>query len=153
MEKGGLAAGKSIAAARDGWIVFEDEAGQSLTPPRARSWGRRGTPVVRVRGRGSGRVSMAGMTCCRPGAPPDRWDAGVRRRECRVAHRVPAAHLRAGPEPAGGHLVAGQARIGNLAAADLGQITRAAKGRLKQIQYRPDFVDSCLAGTGLITDD
>lgn len=31
--QGGLAAGKSIAAARDGWIVFEDEAGQSLTPP------------------------------------------------------------------------------------------------------------------------
>ncbi|MEV4333343.1 transposase [Streptomyces sp. NPDC049597] len=43
--------------------------------------------------------------------------------------------------------------IGNLAAADLGQITRAVKRRLKQIQYRPDFVDSCLAGTGLITDD
>ncbi|MFE9500231.1 transposase [Streptomyces collinus] len=44
--------------------VFEDEAGQSMTPPRARTWGRIGrTPVVRVRGRGSGRVSMAGMTC------------------------------------------------------------------------------------------
>ncbi|WP_405595660.1 hypothetical protein [Streptomyces sp. NBC_01092] len=68
MEERGLAAGKSIAAACDGWIVFEDEAGQSLTPPRARSWGRRGCiPVVRVRGRGSGRVSMAGMTCYKPG--------------------------------------------------------------------------------------
>ncbi|MEV8597803.1 transposase [Streptomyces sp. NPDC052012] len=33
-----------------------------MTPPRARTWGRQGrTPVVRVRGRGSGRVSMAGM--------------------------------------------------------------------------------------------
>jgi len=31
--------------------------------------------------------------------------------------------------------------IGNLAAADLGQITRAVKRRLKQIQYRPDLVD------------
>ncbi|MFI7500296.1 hypothetical protein ACIBVL_17695 [Streptomyces sp. NPDC049687] len=39
---------------------------------------------------------------------------------------------------------------GGLAA---GQITRAVKRRLKQIQYRPDFVGSCLAGTGLITDD
>ncbi|MFF7674026.1 transposase [Actinacidiphila glaucinigra] len=39
-----------------------------MTPPRARTWGRRGcTPVVRVRGRGSGRVSMAGMTCYKPG--------------------------------------------------------------------------------------
>ncbi|GAA3794260.1 transposase [Streptomyces chiangmaiensis] len=39
--------------------------------------------------------------------------------------------------------------IGNLPAADLGQIARAVKCRLKQIQYRPDLVDSCLAGTGL----
>nr|WP_263986190.1 transposase [Streptomyces sp. NK15101] len=39
-----------------------------MTPPRARSRGRKGsTPVVRVRGRGSGRVSMAGLTCYRPG--------------------------------------------------------------------------------------
>ncbi|MCX4564789.1 hypothetical protein OOK48_00270 [Streptomyces viridodiastaticus] len=42
--------------------------------------------------------------------------------------------------------------IGNLAAADLGQITRAIKRRLKQIQYRPDLVDGCLTGTGLIMD-
>ncbi|MEU1229643.1 transposase [Streptomyces sp. NPDC005828] len=42
--------------------------------------------------------------------------------------------------------------IGNLAAADLGQIIKAVKRRLKQIRYRPDFVDSCLAGTGLITN-
>lgn len=40
-----------------------------MTPPRARSWGRRGsTPVVRVRGRGSGRVSMAGLTCYKLGS-------------------------------------------------------------------------------------
>lgn len=39
--------------------------------------------------------------------------------------------------------------VGNLAAADLGQITRAVKRRLKQIQYRPDLVDGCLASTGL----
>lgn len=39
-----------------------------MTPLRARTWGRKGsTPVVRVRGRGSGRVSMAGMTCYKPG--------------------------------------------------------------------------------------
>ncbi|WP_312023443.1 hypothetical protein [Streptomyces sp. RP5T] len=39
--------------------------------------------------------------------------------------------------------------IGNLAAADLDQITRAVRRRLKQIQYRPYVVDGCLAGTGL----
>lgn len=49
-------------------IVLEDEAGQSMTPPRARTWGRIGrTPVARVKGRGSGRVSMAGMACYKPG--------------------------------------------------------------------------------------
>ena len=37
-----MAAGKSLAAAHGGWIVFEDEAGFSMTPPRARTWGRRG---------------------------------------------------------------------------------------------------------------
>jgi hypothetical protein len=68
VEEGDLAAGKSIAAEHGAWIVFEDEAGQSMTPPRARTWGRPDqTPVVRIRGRGSGRVSMAGMTCYKPG--------------------------------------------------------------------------------------
>lgn len=42
--------------------------------------------------------------------------------------------------------------IGNLAAADLGQITRAVKRGPKQIQYRPDVVDGCLAGAGLLID-
>ncbi|MFE2471603.1 transposase [Streptomyces mirabilis] len=68
MEEGDLVAGKSTAAERGAGVVFEDEAGQSMTPPRARTWGRIGqTPVVRVRGRGSVRVSMAGMACCEPG--------------------------------------------------------------------------------------
>jgi hypothetical protein len=43
--------------------------------------------------------------------------------------------------------------IGNPAAADLSQITRAVKHRLKQLQYRPDVVDGCLADTGLVMDD
>lgn len=40
--------------------------------------------------------------------------------------------------------------IGNLAAAaSLSQITRAIKHRLKTLQYRPDVIEGCLAGTGL----
>jgi len=67
MEEGDLAAGKWTAAALAAWIVFEDETGQALRPPRFRTWGRRGiTPVIRVRG-GSGPVSAAGLACCRPG--------------------------------------------------------------------------------------
>ncbi|SEG90563.1 DDE superfamily endonuclease [Actinacidiphila yanglinensis] len=40
--------------------------------------------------------------------------------------------------------------IGNLAAANLGEITRAVKHRLKKLQYRPHLIDGCLAGTGLV---
>jgi transposase len=58
-----------LAAATGAYICFEDEAGQSLRPARARTWGRRGcTPVVKVSGKGSGRVSVAGLVCLRPGA-------------------------------------------------------------------------------------
>jgi DDE superfamily endonuclease len=48
--------------------VFQDEAGQSLRPPKARTWSRRGrTPRVTVSGKGSGRVNLAGMIATRPG--------------------------------------------------------------------------------------
>ena len=61
-------AGKRTAAALGGWIVFEDETGQSLRPPRSRTWARRGiTPLIRVRGSGTGHVSVAGLACYRPG--------------------------------------------------------------------------------------
>lgn len=59
-----MAAGGMTAAALGAYIVFEDEAGFSMTPPRARTWGRRGhTPVVRVRGRSWRRWSIAAMRC------------------------------------------------------------------------------------------
>ena len=61
--------GSRLAAATGAYICFEDEAGQSLRPPKARTWARRGhTPVVAVSGKGSGRVSVAGMVCLRPGS-------------------------------------------------------------------------------------
>jgi hypothetical protein len=56
-----------LAAATGAFICFEDEAGQSLRPPKARTWARRGvTPVVAVSGKGSGRVSVAGLVCLKP---------------------------------------------------------------------------------------
>ncbi|MFG2554455.1 hypothetical protein [Streptomyces sp. NPDC048581] len=39
--------------------------------------------------------------------------------------------------------------IGNLAAVHLGEVTRAVKHRLKQIQYRPHVIDGCFVGTSL----
>jgi putative transposase len=63
-----VAGGKTVAAQRQAWICFEDEAGQTLRPPKARTWSRRGhTPVIPVSGKGSGRVSIAGLTCYQTG--------------------------------------------------------------------------------------
>ncbi|MGX1548296.1 IS630 family transposase [Streptomyces adustus] len=200
VEEGDLAAGKTTAAERGAWIVFEDEAGQSMTPPRARTWGRIGqTPVVRVRGRGSGRVSMAGMTCYKSGERSrliysireyrgckDEPKGFCRRdfRDLFVRARIQLGgpivlvwdnvrlHLTAGmrefieanaewltvfqlptyaPDlnPQDGVWSLVKRDVGNLAAADLSQITRSVKRRLKKIQYRPDLVDGCLTGTGL----
>jgi putative transposase len=65
---GGVAGGKTVAAEQGAWLCFEDEAGQTLRPPKTRTWGRRGhTPQVLVSGKGSGRVSVAGLMCVRPG--------------------------------------------------------------------------------------
>jgi transposase len=64
-----LAGDKRVAADLGAWIVFADDAGQLLRPPKARTWAPRGrTPVVKVAGKGSGRVSLAGMLAIRPGA-------------------------------------------------------------------------------------
>ncbi|MFI6295932.1 transposase [Nonomuraea sp. NPDC050790] len=49
-------------------MCFADEAGQSLRPPKARTWSRRGrTPTVTVTSKGSGRVNLAGLICLKPG--------------------------------------------------------------------------------------
>ena len=62
-----LGEGARLAAATGAWICFEDEAGQNLRPPKARTWAPRGcTPVVSVSGKGSGRVSVAGLVCLKP---------------------------------------------------------------------------------------
>ncbi|MFF2821313.1 transposase [Kitasatospora cineracea] len=203
MAGGDLAAGQRIAAERNAWLVFKDEAGQSMTPPHARTWGRIGrTPVVRVRARGSGRVSMAGMTCFKPGER-SRLIYAIREyrgrkgepkgfgwrdfRDLVVRARIQLGgpivlvwdnvrlHLTAGMKefidanaewltvfqpptyapglnPTEGVWSLVKRDIGNLAAADLGQITRAVKRRLKKIQYRPNTIDGCLSDTGLLLD-
>jgi putative transposase len=69
VEGGDLGAGKTTRAARGGFIRVEDEAGFTRRPPTGRTWGRRGiTPVVKVSGRRSGRVSVAGLIAMRPGS-------------------------------------------------------------------------------------
>ncbi len=56
--------GTRLAAATGAFICSGDEAGQNLRPPKARTWAPRGrTPVVRVSGKGSGRVPVARLVC------------------------------------------------------------------------------------------
>jgi hypothetical protein len=71
VESRGVAAVKSTARDLGAFICFEDEAGHGLSSPKGRAWARRGArPVVKVRGAGGGRVSIAGVVCCRPGDRP-----------------------------------------------------------------------------------
>ncbi|MGY1584664.1 IS630 family transposase [Streptomyces sp. MN13] len=66
--QGGVALRGRLAAVSGAWLVFEDEAGFSMTPPQAKTWSQRGrTPVVRVRGRSRRRISIAALTCYKPG--------------------------------------------------------------------------------------
>src|SRR5260370_140774 len=68
---GGVARDKRVAGDRGACVCFEDEAGQGLGPRKGRTWAPRGAgPVVKVRGAGGGRVSVAGVACYRPGDRP-----------------------------------------------------------------------------------
>jgi hypothetical protein len=68
---GDLAGNKRVAAGLGAWLVFEDESGQGLRPPKGRTWGRRGhTPVVTVTGGGNKRVLLAALLCIKPGCRP-----------------------------------------------------------------------------------
>ena len=200
MEDRDLGQASRLAAAAGAYLCFEDEAGQTLRPPEARTWAPRGrTPIVRVSGKGSGRVSVAGLACYRPGARArlfyrarvHRGRKGERRSmsEADYAGLVTAAHnqlhapviliwdnlnthisavMRAFIEAHADWLT--QARLpayapdlnavegawanmknglGNLAAADVDQLTAIIKNGLKSIQYRPALIDAFLAQTGL----
>jgi putative transposase len=66
-----VAGGKTTAADLGAWLIFEDESGQGLRPPKGRTWGRRGhTPVVKVTGSSNKRVSLAALIALKPGQAP-----------------------------------------------------------------------------------
>jgi putative transposase len=66
-----VAGDKRAVADLGAWLVFEDESGQGLRPPKGRTWGRRGqTPVVTVTGGSNKRVSLAALTAVRAGSRP-----------------------------------------------------------------------------------
>jgi hypothetical protein len=64
----GMAGDERAALDLGARLCWEDECGQNLRPPRATTWAPRGrTPIVRVMGKGYGRVAPAGPVCARPG--------------------------------------------------------------------------------------
>jgi putative transposase len=78
-----VAGGKRTAADLGAWLIFEDESGQGLRPPKGRTWGRRGhTPVVKVTGGSNKRVSLAALIAIKPGHRP------------RLIYRVHHSHRR-----------------------------------------------------------
>lgn len=78
-----------MRADADAWLCFADETGQGQRPPVARTWARRGhTPTVTVSGKRTGRVSIAGLICAKPG------------QRTRLIYRVRVCHGRRG-EPKG----------------------------------------------------
>ena len=57
-----MARHKRTVSEQGAWLVFEDESGQGLRPPKGRTWGHRGrTPVVTVTGGHNSRVSLAAL--------------------------------------------------------------------------------------------
>ena len=68
MGEGDVAGSGKTARDQDAWIVFEDESGQSIRPPKGRTWSRKGhTPIVTVTGSGKGRVSVTALVAIKPG--------------------------------------------------------------------------------------
>src|SRR6266516_4639207 len=133
LEGGDLARGKRPAADLGAWLVFEDESGQGLRPPKGRTGGRRGrTPVVKVTGSSNRRVSLAALIAARG------W---------LTVYQLPAYAPELNPvEPLWSHL---KRSLANLAKRNLAQLTALIKTRLKRMQYRPGLLNGFLASTGL----
>lgn len=201
MGEGDLAVRGSTAAALDAYLVFEDEAGFSMTPPTCRTWSPRGTtPIIRVRGRSQRRISVAALACYkagersrliyRPMVHPDH-KAGRRRSFAWTDYRDPlaAAHKQLGKpivliwdnlnvhrdrrlsefiesqdwitvhylppyapqlNPVEGIWSLLRRRSQDTTAfTDPAHLMRTLQRGLRRVQYRPDLIDGCLAGTGL----
>jgi transposase len=62
---------RRTAAAQGAWLVFEDESGQGLRPPKGRTWGRRGrTPLVTVTGGSKQAGLLAALIAVKAGQRP-----------------------------------------------------------------------------------
>jgi putative transposase len=73
MAHGHVAGGVPSAQVKEvgGWVCFEDEAGAWLNGPVRRTWGKKGqTPVIKLSGTRTGKVSTVGWICFKDGEEP-----------------------------------------------------------------------------------
>lgn len=101
VEEGDLAPGKRTAAALGGWIVFEDESGQSLRPPRSRR-GNSGSRCSSPRGGAAAIAAHAGFEDLQRldllGSGDDGFGAGHKTgNRCHGRGRPPGCRGRADP--------------------------------------------------------
>jgi len=129
-----------VAAERGAWICLQDEAGHTLRPPKARTWGQRGrTPVIAVSG--SGRISVAGLVGVKPG------------QRTRLLYRVKFHRVRRGERRSFGET--DYAALLDAAHQSSCLPTPPTSTRPKasgHMQYRPDLLTSFLTHTGLTLD-
>ena len=170
-----------------------------MTPPTSRTWSRRGqTPVVRARGRSRQHLSIAALTCYKPGertrliyrpAPVKQpggrkgfawnhyrdlliaahkqlggpivliWD-NLNTHVCAAMKKFVAEHAwltvyqlpTYSPDlnPTEGIWSLIRRALANIAFADLAHLEHSIRQRLRVIQRRPELIDGCLVGTGLV---
>ncbi|MCX4460094.1 transposase (plasmid) [Streptomyces sp. NBC_01340] len=122
-----------------------------MTPPRARTWSRRGhTPVVRVRGRSRRRISVAAVIV---------WDhlnthrtAGLRQYAADHAwltvFQLPSCAPDLNPVEGVWSLLR-RGPMANTAFTDPEHLERTLRRGLAHIQRHPDLINGCLTETGL----
>ncbi|MFE2179233.1 transposase [Streptomyces sp. NPDC059455] len=108
-------------AALGAWLVFEDEAGFSMTPPTTRTWSRHLTAGMRRYIADRDWLTLFQLPPYAPDLNPVEGIWSVLRRTV----------------------------VANRAFADPDDLITAVRRGLRQLQYRPDVLDGCLTGTGL----
>jgi hypothetical protein len=112
--------------------------------------------VIAVSGKGSGRISIAGLVCVKPGRRSQfiyrttvhRGHKGERRS---FSERDYIALIDAAHQQLGGPIVLiwDKRSLGNLAVRGVDHLQAIIKNLLKSIQFRTDLLDGFLANTGL----
>nr|WP_030837648.1 transposase [Streptomyces sp. NRRL F-2305] len=118
-----------------------------MTPPTSRTWARRGhTPVIRVRGRSRHRFSIAALACYKQ--LDARLRAFIDTRDWITAYQLPPYAPDLNPVEGIWSLVrrAGQ---NNTAFTDPDHLMHVLRRTLRELQYRSETIDGCLAATGL----